>query len=179
MSHGCPQQAPTRRHRSLTAAERAARNARIAEAREEGQPWTPIAAREGLSIKQARRARDEHLRTASPSSLDADALVERDLRGHLVALHRLETLAAEADNDSAMVRAARSLSTVGVSLIGLLTRLGRIGDPGLLRFAAELRLAVEALYLLADRHGIPPEEVAATVERLPLARAGLAEVAVA
>lgn len=158
----------------LCAADRVARNARIAQARATGEPWAAIAEREGLSRKHARRCRDEHLRTsAAPKPLDADALVERVLRGHLVALDRLEALALNADNSSAQVGAARSLSSVGVSLVGLLARLGRIGDPGLLRFAAELRLAVEAIYVLADRHGIPPEEVAATVERLPLPRAGL------
>jgi hypothetical protein len=159
----------------LTTAERAARNARIAEARAAGEPWATIAEREGLSVKQARRCRDEHLRTAGapPPSLDADALVERVLRGHLVALDRLEALAADADADSARVGAARSLSTVGVNLIGLLARLGRLGDPGLLRFQAEIRLAVDAIYGLADRYEIPPEEVLATVEGMPLERAGL------
>jgi len=83
--------------------------------------------------------------------------------------------AADADADSAAVGAARSISTVGMNLVVLLARLGRIGDPGMLRFAAEIQLAVETIFTLADRHGIPAAEVQATIERLPLQRVGLGE----
>ena len=62
-----------------------------------------------------------------------------------------------------------------MNLVVLLARLGRIGDPGMLRFAAEIQLAVETIFTLADRHGIPAAEVQATIERLPLQRVGLGE----
>lgn len=61
-----------------------------------------VAEREGLSVKQARRAPDEHLATATDVvPLDVGALFERAVRTELLALDRLEVLARSADNSSA------------------------------------------------------------------------------
>lgn len=117
------------RRSSRTAAERVASNARIAAAREVCEPWKSIAQREGISVKQARRGRDEHLASAAASPeplppLEVGALVERAIRVQLLALDHLERLARTGPNDSAQVGAATGLSSVGVTLVALLARLG-------------------------------------------------------
>jgi hypothetical protein len=47
------------------------------------------------------------------------------------------------------------------------------GDPGLLRFRAEMERAMRVLFALADEYGIPPEDVAAAFDRFPLERTQL------
>ncbi len=152
----------------LPAAERAERNRRIAESKAAGATWPEVAERCGVSEKTARRAAAEHAavgvtRRDLDAGVDAEALVERVVRVHVLALDRLERLSAWADNDSARVGAARSLSTVSVALLDVLARLGLVGDPGMVRFRAEMQRAAVAVVSLADRHDIPWEEVDAAL----------------
>lgn len=155
----------------LPAAERAARNARIAEAKAAGATWPEVAERFALSERQARRTAAEHAATAvAERSVDADALVARIIRVHAVSLDRLERLSARADNDSARVGGA-ARSTVSVNLLDVLARLGYVGDPGLARFRDEMGRAASAIVRLADRHDIPYDEVDAAMTDVELPEA--------
>jgi len=157
------------------AAERAERNAAIAPIGDP-EPLPELRPRRArLTGLQARRAHHEHLAAAGASAaeLDPAALVERVVRGHVLALDRLEALARRADNSSAQVGACRSLASVGSSLIGTLSRVGWLEEPSLARFRSEVETAVAVIFALADAHGIPDDEVSDAVERLPLERAGL------
>jgi len=160
--------------RPLNAVERAERNRRIAEERAAGASYEALAERYGLSARHVRRAEIAGMRRAAlpavtgGDGLDPAALVERVVGAHVLALDRLEALARRADNSSAQVGACRSLSTVGLGLVALLARLGLVGDPDTARFQSEMKVVIGALFDLADRHGIPPAEVAATVDRTPM-----------
>jgi hypothetical protein len=169
------QSTPTRRPARLPAVERRARNARIAEARESGEAWKPIADREGLSVKQARRARDEHLATATEAlpPMSVAALVERAVRAQVLALDCLEAKTRSADNDSARVGAAKNLSTVGIALVDLLAKLGRIGDPAKLRYDQERRALAAAIFDFAAERGLDSDELRETVLGMRLLGAGL------
>lgn len=94
----------------MTSTERARRNQRIAGARASGEPWARIAARENLSVRQAARCADEHLRATVPAPL-ADGLdvARRVIEIHLSSLARLEELGRDA-NSGVAVAARTSLS---------------------------------------------------------------------
>ena len=102
----------------LPAAERAARNARIHAARIAGAPWADIARREGVSLRTASRAYEEHraalaARSAgAPVGVEPDALVREVVDGLREAAADLRRLARAADNDSARVGAARARAAV-------------------------------------------------------------------
>lgn len=155
-------------------ADRSARNAEVARLREEGLAWAEVAARVGCSERTARRAYEAYLRTAAVVRLDdvdPERIVARVVRSHLASLDRLERLAARADNDNARLGSARAVASVGVSLLDVLSRVGLLGDPGLVRFRAEIRQAVAVIYRLADDYEIPGKAVVAAVEGLPLREA--------
>ena len=161
-------------HRRLTAAERAERNRRIAEARADGEPWAPIAAREGLSVKQARRAATDHLKSEVPAGprrlgdIDGPTLLARIVDAQERALSAALAEVTAGDNSSARVGAARTVAILGSALHSTLLRAGLVGDPGLSRFTVEFEAAVRAMFALAERYDIPNDEVVAEVHRLPL-----------
>jgi len=158
--------------RSLSAAERVERNRQIAEARAAGVTWAAIEQRFGLSVSQAQRAVKEHAAAGIPAvrrlaDVDADALLARAIEAHDRALSCAVGLLVSADSDSARVGAIRSVATVGSSLHLMLLRSGLVGDPGLIRFHAEIETAVRTMFALAEKYGIPREVVVAEVEGLP------------
>lgn len=158
----------------LPAADRAERNRQIAEAKVAGLTWPEVAERFGVSESTARRAAAEHATTVlvpardGRGEFDADAIVERVLRAHRLALERLDRLSLRADNDSAKTGAARSLATVGASYLDVSVRVGAVGDPGLARYRAEMDQAARTLVRLAGEHGITWEEIDRAFNSIPL-----------
>lgn len=168
--------------RRLSAAERVERNRQIAEARLAGERWAPIAARHGLSVKQARRCAEEHLATVQDAladlrDVDVDRLMLRIIESHDRALRTATVLLITADNDNARVGAARTVAMVGTSLQVVLLRSGLIADGGLIRFQRELKRAAEVVARLAERHGISLEEVETTLRSIEGDRLGIIEAA--
>jgi hypothetical protein len=151
------------------AAERAERNRRIAEERARGEPWAVIAARHGLTERQARRAREEHLRSAvsvAPLDLDPNAVLAEAVVVHREVLADLALLGREADNDSARVGALRARAETSRRLLELLADAGVVPDSvGGWRFARDYRSALVAIARAAERNGVPLEEVVAEMDR--------------
>ena len=156
----------------LPAAERADRNRRIAAAKAAGATWPEVAESFGVSESTARRAAAEHAASApshgSADEYNADAIIRRILRGHRVAMERLEPLTRRADNDSARVGANRALYGAAASYATVAMTLGVIGDPGLARFYSEMQRAARAVITLAERHDIPYADVDAAMSELVL-----------
>jgi hypothetical protein len=124
------------------------RNREIAEARLTGETWDTIAARFGLSERQARRAEREHLAGVDELALDEDpAAVLREAIGvHRWALDRLAVLAERGDNSSARLGAIRSRVATSRDLVELLARAGLV-PPTPYAWAAviDVRRAAEAM----------------------------------
>lgn len=142
--------------------ERVARNREIARLREEdGLPWEAVAERLQISVRTASRGYADHLRSAAPESfaaIDVEEICLRVVRTHLLALDRLEPLASRRDNQNAAVGAARSLATVGASLLGVLGRVGLLPESGdRWRISLELQQIARELLEACDRHGVPSD----------------------
>lgn len=139
--------------------DREARNARIAAARANGEGWDAIAAREGVSVRQAARAREEHLRLAAETDVldvDPERVLGRILAAHETALAALEALVSAADNDSARVGAARALCGVATSWMGVLERAGAL--PSGVRgwsMARDIATVGDVMVRAAVRSGVP------------------------
>lgn len=121
---------PERRPSFAERTERAAASFRL---REEGCGWEEVADRLGCSVRTAERAYADHLRSAAPESfadIDVEALSLRVVRSHVRALDRLEELAGRSTNENAAVGAARSLASVGASLLAVLGRVGLLPESG-------------------------------------------------
>lgn len=144
---------------TLSRRDREARNARIAAARAVDEGWDTIAAREGISVRQAARARDEHLRLAAETDaldVDPERVFGRILAAHETALCALEVLVAGADNDSARVGAARALCGVATSWLGVLERAGAV--PSGVRgwgMARDIATVGDVMIRAAVRAGVP------------------------
>lgn len=159
-----------RRGARLTSTQRAARNRQIAVERAAGEPWDVIAARHGISERQARRGRIEHIRSgASSAALDADP---NDVLREAVAIHRdvLQGLAAvgiRADNSAAQVGALRARATTALQLVHLLAWAGLVPDSaGAWRFARDLSGFVGAMVAVVERHGLDAEEVVEELDQI-------------
>ena len=156
-----------RRGARLTSTQRAARNRQIAVERAAGEPWDVIAARHGISERQARRGRIEHIR--SGAALDADP---NDVLREAVAIHRdvLQGLAAvgiRADNSAAQVGALRARATTALQLVHLLAWAGLVPDSaGAWRFARDLSGFVGAMVAVVERHGLDVEEVVEELDQI-------------
>lgn len=161
-------QPPATPSRPLDAVERAARNGRIAQARAAGEPWAPIAEREGISIKQARRGMQRHLsapvvRAAAPArrlaDVETEALITRIIAAQEQALGAALALMATGENGSVKIGAARTALTAGSMLLSTLQRVGLVGDPGMVRFMLQTQEIARFVNLLIERHGLPDEVV--------------------
>lgn len=164
----------TASRRRLTAAERAERNRRITEARATGEPWGPIAAREGLSVKQARRAAADHLESeiaAGPrrlSDIDGPALLVKIIDAQERALSAALREMTAGDNSSARVGAARTVSTVGATLHQTLHDAGLVGGASLMRYVSEIEAFVRMWFDLAARYGVPTDVIQQELDAVPL-----------
>lgn len=161
----------TRRGR-LSAAKQVERNRAVYEARVAGESWASIATRFQISERHAYRAAAEHEAAARLTSrrlrdLDPDALVAGLIDAQARALALAASLAVSADSDSARVGALRTVTTIATSLHTALLRSGLAGDPGITRFAAELEIATQAMFRLAERHGVPVDAVLEAIDGLP------------
>lgn len=174
---------PERRPSFAERAERAAESFRL---REEGCGWEEVADRLGCSVRTAERAYADHLRSAAPEAftdIDVEALSLRVVRSHVRALDRLEELAGRSTNENASVGAARSLASVGASLLGVLGRVGLLPESGdRWRLSREAEQIANELAAACRRHGVPAEVVdevcgiaIAAAERLNPAVNGTAE----
>lgn len=150
------------------------RDLRIAEARRGGERWASIAAREGVSektaIRSARRAEEAIAKrgVSLPEVLpDPSEIVAEIVASELVALRESVRMLGAADNDSARVGAARTVVSVGNGLHMALIRAGLVRSPDMEWFGAELRVAVQAIYKLADRFEIPADVVFETMNEIP------------
>ena len=155
-----------------TAAERAERNRRIAEARAAGAEWKSIAAQEGVSVRTAQRLAEDHLRSeaARPQRLaeiDAESVLARTIDAQQRALANALVLMVNGENGGVRVGATRTVATLSAALQASLFRVGLVGDVGLHRFLAELELAARAMFDFAATHGIPNDDVVAALEQFP------------
>ena len=157
--------------RHLSSSQRAQRNQRIAFARAEGQGWREIAEREGLSVRQAARAAEEHRsvaafrRVAAAPEVDPGALLREVIDGHRAAAERLEALSLEGDNDSARVGAASARARVLRDLFGVAERAGLLPGPDLWRGARDLHGLARALAIAAMDAGVSAEAVLAVADQ--------------
>lgn len=138
----------------LSITQLAQRNVRIARARAEGEAWKVIAAREGLSVRQAARAGREHLAATVPASvanpLDVAALV---VRTHVDSLATLSRLAGSRNAPTALGAAARAPG-VAVSLLDVSQRVGLAPAPvSSWTFLRDLPQIAAALLAAAERAG--------------------------
>lgn len=160
------------RRETLSPSERRARNREIAEARRAGRPWRQIAARFGVSERQAARAAEEALRLSveerGVAGLDPEVILGRIIRAQLRALDRLCVLMEDADNSNAEVGAARAAGSVGSDLRSSLVGAGLIPEtPQRLRLQREARAAAVALVRAADGLDVPAERVEEELRRAP------------
>lgn len=150
---------------SLTASQRVERDRRIAEARSAGVAWKEIADAEGVSVATAKRSAQAHgpVLPMTLADLDADEILLRVVRSHLAMLGVAERMVvADGLNENARVGALRVASTLGEKTLQVLALTGLLrGYSGLERFHAELRAAAVGMCNLAERHGIPLDEVEA------------------
>jgi len=172
---------PRRGSAGLNTTNRARRNDQMAAEHARGDSWAAIAARHGVSERQARRAGREALASAAegdPLVIEPAALLARVVRTHQRALARLEALADDSDNDSAAVGAARGAASVAVSLLDVLARVGLLPDvPAAWRHTRDAQALAEAVVVVAERRGLPVEEVLAEFERQASRGVAVAEVA--
>lgn len=158
--------------RPQTAAERAERNRRIAEARAAGADWKSIAAREGVSVRTAQRLADDHLRSeaAQPQQLaeiNAESILAGTIDAQQRALSNALVLMVTGENGGVRVGATRTVATLATALQASLFRVGLVGDVGLHRFSAELEAAVRFVLDLAATHKIPYADVVDALEQFP------------
>jgi len=144
----------------VTSAERVRRNARISQARAQGQTWASIAKAEGLSVKQAARAAREHLEAAVPAPvtnpLDLAAFI---VETHLDSLRTLRRLSGSRNQPTAVAAASRAPG-VALSLLDVSTRLGLApAPPGSWLFLRDLPTIASAVLAAADRAGVPSDLV--------------------
>lgn len=144
----------------LTTTTKAARNARIAASRAQGEAWKTIASREGLSTKQAARAAREHLEASVPAPvanpIDLAAFV---IETHLDSLRTLRRLSGSRNQPTAVAAASRAPG-VALSLLDVSTRLGLAPAPvASWQFLNDLPAIVRAFMAAADRAGVPTDLV--------------------
>jgi hypothetical protein len=112
----------------LDEAARAARDAEVARLRARRVPWDEVAARVGLSVRQAQRARLNHIRRAATYAAlpeDPNRVLLEAVQHHRAALTDLARIAEDGDNSNAQMAAARARAQVARDLFKLL------GDAGL------------------------------------------------
>lgn len=148
-------------HHPLTTTERAQRNRRIARARADGEPWARIAARENLSVRQASRCADEHLRATVPAPM-AEGLdvARRVIEIHLASLVRLEELGRSANSGVAVAAVSRA-PAIAVSLLDVATRGGLVPPQRYWAYLEDMPRIATAFLAAAARLGIPSDVVLA------------------
>jgi hypothetical protein len=111
----------------LDEAARAARDAEVARLRARRVPWEEVAARVGLSVRQAQRARLNHIRRAATYAAlpeDPNKVLLEAVRHHRAALDDLARIAEHGDNSNAQMAAARARAQVARDLFKLLADAG-------------------------------------------------------
>jgi len=152
--------------RTLTTTERAARNARIARARAAGSTWAAIANAEDVSVRQAARAAEEHLRAAVPAPASAPLdLIRRVIETHLSSLDRLDRL-ARSKNLGVAVAAASRAPAVSISLLDVAERAGLVPPTGRSwAFLTDGPGIASAVLRAAERAGVASSAVLLEIER--------------
>jgi hypothetical protein len=162
----------------MTSAERAARAQQIAQLRAIGATWQAVARETGVSVRQAQRLRQEHLRAAAGRVRPAEP--ERALEEALAAFEwgmtKLARLAEAADNSSAAVAAVSRCCDLAERRLGLLAAAGLVPQERAgWQAAIELPSVVRAILDVAERHGADLAELKAELQRvapLPLLNGG-------
>jgi hypothetical protein len=157
---------------TLSPVERIERNARIAENRAAGEPWATIAAREGLSVRSARRAAERHLRTPGPPLSRPGRLVDinpEPLLAKIVATqeHAMTAsliLMVGGESGSVRVGAARTAVGAASALLATLARLGLVN--GLAGFQREIVFATRTINALADAYDLPEDAVMTAIDQV-------------
>lgn len=150
---------------SLSTTARAARNARIARARSHGAPWARIAAAEGISVRQAARCAEEHVRATVPAETsDPLDVVRLIVQVHLDSLDRLARL-SRSKNLGVAVAAASRAPHVATGLLSVAERVGLVPPPGRAwAFLHDGPAIARALLGAAERCGVPGAMVLAEME---------------
>jgi len=144
-------------HQPLSVTERAERNRRIARARADGEPWARIAARESLSVRQASRCADEHLRATVPAPLaEGPDVARRVIEIHLSSLARLEELDRNANSGVAVAAVSRA-PAIAVSLLDVATRVGLVPPQKYWAYLEDMPRIAIAFLAAGARLGIPPD----------------------
>jgi transposase len=149
-----------------TSSERAERNREIAEARADGKPWKSIAARFGISVKTAQRARAEHLRSSGEhlretggfrTSIEPAEVLLEAVEAHTWALAKLAEVEEQAGGANLAVRlgAITKRARVARELVDLLATAGLVPQgPSQWQFYREADRMGRALAHVAHDHGI-------------------------
>jgi len=157
--------------RPLTAPERTARAASVAAARARGEAWAVIAARHGLSERQARRVRDEwiaHAAAMAPVMEDPGAVLREVIEHHRAALLDLTVLSREGNNMSARVGAAKGRAETARALLAIMGDAGLVPESGRgWAFAREVGSFTKAITAVCRRRGIPLGEVMDELMEVP------------
>jgi hypothetical protein len=176
----------------MTAVQRAARDRRIVEARDTGEPWATIIAREGVSERQARRAVERvrrlpaELKPVDIESIDATELLGRVVAEHFDALSELTRLGRQESPSAAAVGAQRARAAVGTQLVTLLATAGVVPQATDWRVLRDGQSFAKALLAVAADAGVDLDAVLARWEvdadanasaRLPQLVVQLAEAA--
>lgn len=166
---------------ALNSTERALRNKQIATQRACGDTWAEIAARHGISERQARRSRTEHITSGGPVAwLEADPneVLREAVDIHREVLSSLAAAASAADNSAAQVGALRARATTALQLVNLLAQAGLVPDSaGAWRFAREVTGLVAAVVAVAERQGLDVETIIEEFDRIIPRRMAMAVAA--
>ncbi|HET7052453.1 MAG TPA: hypothetical protein VFI09_00880 [Solirubrobacterales bacterium] len=159
----------------VSSSERARRDHAIWQARLEETSWKEIAARFGVSQRQAQRAAKDAARTAREAVTALDhieplTVLREIIDGQRTAFASAVALTTAADSDNGKVGACRAVGTVGESLRDTLVAAGLLpfrqepGPGAALALESEARTVALRLARAAERAGLDADTILAAVD---------------
>ena len=142
----------------MTSRQRAARDLRVFEAREQGAGWDEVAASAGISARHARRIYASFEDDEGPLKRDPVVVVEELYLRYEDAYERLGEILEEATHDAAKVGAIRARLDVANSQVNLLQAVGAVpSNLGQLKPEIDLPWVLERIGTVFERHAVPRE----------------------